>query len=73
MARPRALQEHDAISIAAARALGLLWKQIAWRMGVSLRTAYRARAFWHPAPVEGQAPAEIDRGHACGSTSRIRA
>ena len=71
MARPRALQEHDAISIAAARAVGLLWKQIAWRLGVSKRTAYRAaRAFWHPAPVEGDPPAAIVRGHACGSTSR---
>lgn len=70
MARPRALQEHDAISIAAARALGLLWKQIAFRLGVSMRTAYRARAFWHSADLEGGAPAELHRGHACGSTSR---
>ena len=73
MARPRALEPHDAISIRAARAVGLLWKQIAYRLGVSKRTAYRARMFWHPAPVEGDPPAAIDRGHACGSTSRTRA
>ena len=42
MVRPRVLEPHDLISIEAARDRGLLFKQLAYRMGVSVRTLYRA-------------------------------
>lgn len=59
MARPRVLEPHDAISLAAARARGLLWKQLAYRMGVSMRTLYRTMAR-HEAEAAAQEGAPAD-------------